>query len=474
MSYFVTPRVRGGSLPARIVQETLIRSSGMVVWERPVEVFMQRASWCALGTTIVVGLAGCAGAGDAASTGGGRGPTASASKPGGGSGTKTPTGDEPVVGGSDNPTFDPNSIVSPPQPDAGCMPGMRCYGTEADDPGCGTLKLEAEVDVIEHPGNVLLVFDTSGSMAMDWNGQQRWQAAGDAVKNALMPLQDMLTIGTVFFPRSDPNAPAVCIDPSGITCALGIPLYVQGGTCGVTPITSMDQINFVDGPTFLTTFAGPGGMTAPPYAPVPGGFTPLKEGLQQAQMALASATLTGITSVIVVTDGDPNCEWDNPAGSGVMVSNQIVTDWLAMGIKTYVIGLPGTTGAGDAVLTQLAQAGGTMQYITPADPATLEAKLREIATETVQQGFDSCTIGLNPAAEAPEKLLMIVEENGMRLNVPHDAGANGAGWTISTDGATVEITGPLCDDAMGGRFNAINFEFGCPDIPPPPPLPEVL
>ena len=429
---------------------------------------MVRGSWCALGTALVVGLAGCAGAGDGAASGD-RGPTGSASTPGGGSsGTKTPTGDEPVVGGTDNPTFDPSSIVGAPQPDAGCMVGERCYGKEPDDPGCGTLKLEAEVEVIEHPGNVLLVFDTSGSMAMEWNGQARWEAAGNAVKNALMPLQDMLTIGTVFFPRSDPNAPAMCIDPSGITCALGIPLYVQGGTCGVTPIMSMDQINFVAGPQFLTTFAGPGGMTAPPYAPVPGGFTPLKEGLQQAQMALAAATLTGITSVIVVTDGDPNCEWD------AMVSTQIVTDWAAMGVKTYVIGLPGTTGAGDAILTQLAQAGGTMQYITPADPAMLEAKLREIATETVMQGFDSCTIGLNPVAEAPEKLLMIVEENGMRLNVPHAAGANGAGWTISPDGSTVEITGPLCDDAMGGRFNAINFEFGCPDIPPPPPLPEVI
>jgi hypothetical protein len=242
---------------------------------------------------------------------------------------------------------------------------------------------------------------------------------------------------------------------------------VQGGTCGVTPITATDQINFAPGAGFLTTFGGPGGNTAPPYAPVPGGFTPLKEGLMQAQSAIASSMLTGITSVVVVTDGDPNCEWDQG------VSQQIVTDWAAMGIKTYVIGLPGTGMQGDAILTDLAQRGGTDQYITPADPATLEMKLREIATETVKSGFNSCSIGLNPAAEVPEKLLMIVEENGMRLNVPHDAGA-GAGWTISADGAQVEITGALCDDAMSGRFNTITFEFGCPDVPPPPTLPPVI
>jgi hypothetical protein len=413
-------------------------------------------------------MTGCA-TGDAPTTGGDRGPTSSASTPGGGSATGPGSGgaaDAPIIGGSDNPMFDPSTIVTMAQPDAGCMPGMRCYSTDADPDDCGTLKLEAEVEVIQHPGNVLLVFDTSGSMAMNWNGQPRWESAGTAVTNALTPLQDMLTIGSVFVPRSDPNAPMQCINPPGITCLI-IPLYVQGGTCGVTPITATDQINFAPGAGFLTTFGGPGGNTAPPYAPVPGGFTPLKEGLMQAQSAIASSMLTGITSVVVVTDGDPNCEWDQG------VSQQIVTDWAAMGIKTYVIGLPGTGMQGDAILTDLAQRGGTDQYITPADPATLEMKLREIATETVKSGFNSCSIGLNPAAEVPEKLLMIVEENGMRLNVPHDAGA-GAGWTISADGAQVEITGALCDDAMSGRFNTITFEFGCPDVPPPPTLPPVI
>ena len=37
----------------------------------------------------------------------------------------------------------------------------------------------------------------------------------------------------------------------------------------------------------------------------------------------------------------------------------------------------------------------------------------------------------------------------------------------------VQIQGGLCDDAMAGRFNSITFEYGCPDVPPPPPLPAV-
>src|SRR6185436_9588722 len=109
--------------------------------------------------------------------------------------------------------------------------------------------------------------------------------------------------------------------------------------------------------------------------------------------------------------------------------------------------------------------GGTMQYIVPDDPTQLEMKLREVVEETVKMGFDSCSITLTPAANPPEKLLMVVEEAaGMRQQVPHDAG-NNAGWTISNDGTQVEITGGLCDDAMAGRFSKITFEYGCPDVP---------
>jgi hypothetical protein len=347
--------------------------------------------------------------------------------------------------------------------DDGCVVGQFCESMDPDPDDCGSLTLEAEVEVIEKPGNVLLVFDTSGSMAMDWNGMTRWEQAGPAVINALMPLADKLTIGTVFFPRADPNAPLQCIDPTGITCIFLPQLMVAGGTCGVTPITSTDQINFMPGPAFLTRF---GSGAAPAYAPVPGGFTPLKEGLQQAQMALSSATLTGITSVVVVTDGDPNCMWD------AAVSQQIVTGWNAMGIKTYVIGLPGTTGAGNMVLNQLAMAGGTGQYIPANDPSTLQMNLSMIATETVMAGFDSCEITINPPAEAPEKLHLVVTEGGMDQDVARDL-ADDYKWNINGDGSLVTLEGRLCDDAMSGRFAALRFEFGCVEIPPLPPPPPV-
>jgi hypothetical protein len=329
--------------------------------------------------------------------------------------------------------------------------------------------LEAEVEVTENPGNVLLVFDRSTSMIDDWNGQARWEEAGSAIQNALTPLADLLTVGSVFFPSPDPDAPAVCIDPSGIACIF-VPLFVPSGSCRVNPIAASDQIGFMSGADFMSAFAG-SGNGAPVYAPVPSdngalSFTPLKEALQQAQSALAGATLTGITSVVIITDGEPNCEWD------MNVSRQIVSDWNAAGIHTHVIGLPGVQGNGPGVLNTLAEAGGTGSYITTNDAAALELKLREIATETVQRGFESCEITINPPAEVPDKLHLVVTEGGVDQNVARDLSAD-ASWNVSVDGALVTLEGRLCDDATGGRFEAIRFEFGCVDLPPLPPPPPL-
>jgi hypothetical protein len=137
-------------------------------------------------------------------------------------------------------------------------------------------------------------------------------------------------------------------------------------------------------------------------------------------------------------------------------------------IKTYVVGLPGA--AGVDILNNVAVSGGTMQYILPDDPAQLEAKLKEVVSETVKMGFDSCSINLKPAADPADKLLMVVEEKGMRSRVDRMLSAD-AGWTITSDGTHVEITGKLCEDAKAGRFDSITFEYGCKELPPlPPPM----
>jgi hypothetical protein len=84
-------------------------------------------------------------------------------------------------------------------------------------------------------------------------------------------------------------------------------------------------------------------------------------------------------------------------------------------------------------------------------------------------GVDTCAIDLMPAADPADKLAMVVTEGDTSANVPHDLG-DGAGWTISADGAHVELLGALCSAAQHERFSSIEFWFGCaqhlPSLPP--------
>jgi hypothetical protein len=308
-----------------------------------------------------------------------------------------------------------------------------------------------------------VIFDRSGSMDSKWNGTEKYLVAGRALTNALMPLQDSLTVGGVFFPSLEqpmPGAP-VCsctfLDFANWTPPDGCCWKRSATACGVNTIDQPDQISFRSGAGFIAELPNQWRLQG-------ASNTPLQTAVERAAEALANAVYDGPMSVLIVTDGAPNCQSD-----AQVVTNQ-VTQWASQGIKTYVIGLPGAQNAA-ALLTQLAMVGGTTNYIDPANAADLEMQLRNIVASSVQGGFDSCSITLSPAAEAPDALQLVVVENGMELQADRNLGASG-GWSVSSDGVNVELTGIFCDNAQAGVYSSLNFKFGCVDIPPlPPPMP---
>jgi hypothetical protein len=337
------------------------------------------------------------------------------------------------------------SDSGPKNPDAGpCEVGKFCGPLGPDPDNCGSLRLEQDIEVTRHPGNLLIIFDQSLSMNDPWEQTTKIVAAQTALQNAIMTLQDSLTVGAIFFPT--------------LGCIPGLP------SVAVDPIESANQIGFQPGAMFLQSWAAH-------WQAIGGALgigTPMNEAFDRADVAIQNAKLTGNLAVVAFTDGQPNCF---PDETMTMIPTKPEPDrsagWLAdKMIKTYVVGLPGA--AGVDLLNQVAVSGGTMEYILPNDPAALEAKLREVVSETVKMGFDSCSINLKPAADPVEKLLMVVEENGMRSKVDRMLAVD-AGWSITPDGSHVEITGKLCDDAKAGRFQSITFEYGCKDLPPLPP-----
>jgi hypothetical protein len=210
-----------------------------------------------------------------------------------------------------------------------------------------------------------------------------------------------------------------------------------------------------------------------PGGPLGGGFlgTPVGESFDRAAVGLeqSAAMLTGVTAIMLFTDGAPTCFPDAAAqGIPTKLETEHAAAWLAQGIKTYVVGLPGA--AGVQLLNDIAVAGGTGAYITPDDPAVLEAKLNEIVLSTVKMGFDSCTLALDPPAEVVEKLQIVVNDTmSGPAYIPRDLGG-GAGWSITPDGRTVELLGQVCEDAMSGRFSSVKFEYGCDEPPEIPPI----
>lgn len=415
-----------------------------------------RSSWVVLASALALG---CATEGDGA--GGGRvtGPqtpsnpdgtagTSGTGTDGSGSGTDSfgnPTGPAPNM---QLPTMDANGE---PLPDPlECVVGQFCEAKSPDPDNCGTLAFEPDVEVTRTPGNLLVIFDQSGSMNENWPGSgSKLQAAQTALVNALTPLQNDLTVGAIFFPTQ--------------ICVLFPPM---GGS--VAPITDTNlQIPFQPGPDFLTawnqhwtTFGGGLGVG-----------TPMQEAFDRADVAIQEATLDGPLAVVAFTDGEPNCvPTQELTGIPTDIEPNRAASWLSGSeIKTYMVGLPGAQDV--PILNQVAVSGGTQQYILPDDPAALEAKLAEVVQETVKTGFNSCSMTIDPIPDVPEELLMIVEEPGAGTQqVPRDRG-----WSLSVDPneARVEITGSLCDAATGGRFSSITFQYACPEAPPPPPLPPL-
>ena len=342
-----------------------------------------------------------------------------------------------------------------------CEPGKFCE-PKGPDGDCGSERVNTDLKVVQKPGNVLVIFDRSGSMDADWNGTPKYQSAGNAIIAALMPLQDLLTIGGVFFPSVDMNScPCNVADPfHWIPGPQACCLNSVGNSCVVTTIDRPDQIAFGAAPNYITQ------LPMQWRLPMANG-TPLEGGVTRGAEALAAATLEGPVAVIVITDGEPNC--DTNVGN---VLNQVTT-WKNAGIPTHVIGLPGAQEAAD-VLNMVAMAGGTDKYVDPANVMELEIKVRSILTSTIRTGFDSCTFKLDKATMVPEKLHLVITEGGKDKDVPRDLSGQpnwgaGAGWTINAAGDTVELTGRLCELAKDGAYESIRFDYGCVDFPPPDP-----
>ena len=201
-----------------------------------------------------------------------------------------------------------------------------------DIDGCAGVTVEAKVDV--KPGNVLVLFDQSLTMAEPWSepggtSSPKYAAASKALIDAITPIVSQVNLGALFFPTS------AATDPIDLCTAHVAPISMAPPQVAIQP-----GVSFV--PAWNAHFP------AAPASPLLLG-TPLNEALKHADTALMDPTLVGNTAVVIFTDG----QWTCVDGS----EDVSVAALFARGIKTYIVGLPGA--AGVTRLDMLAKTGGT-------------------------------------------------------------------------------------------------------------------
>jgi hypothetical protein len=330
---------------------------------------------------------------------------------------------------------------------------------------CGSVQVPAKVETVEHvtdvPGNVLFVFDQSGSMNEAWNGSTKIQGAIDAINKAFAPVQGKLNAGAIFFPHVDPGTNGCNWATDWLTCLLTLP---TAALClDADPITTPPQIQIQPGAQFLTAWNA---YWAPPVA-AKGSGTPTEKGILAGEAALGTPP-PGNTVMVLVTDGAPTCGMNEQAAP---------TRLLQKNIKTYVIGLPGA--AGTTVLDAVAIAGGTAPmgcttncFVSPSDATALQQIFANIATTVVTTtkvvSVKDCSFQLMPPDMSnPADVHLVVTDiaSGMQYEVPQGP-MNG--WTLSADYKSATLTGSICDGAKAGTYSNFNFQYGCVMVPPLP------
>jgi hypothetical protein len=325
-----------------------------------------------------------------------------------------------------------------------------------DDPLCGGLEIEPTVEMETIPGNILLIFDKSGSMCDAWGSSTKWQNAYQAVATALEPLKENITVGAVFFPDT----------PTG------------SDDCSVPAFGTAPQLGFMSGADFLAAWNSywmtniSGGQICNRNMPnAIDGATPLLSALQVADGALNASALDNTTSIVIITDGQPNCSGgDSRTDEPLANLSPTVAAWQVAGYKTYVVGLPGLDGGGLDLLNGLAMAGGTNMHIPASDPTSLQTNLAMIIGESVSSTI-SCHIGLPMEPPNPDDVHLVVVENGVEQDVGRDLGMGG-GWAMNSDYSEIVLQGLFCDLAQQGHYDKISVVFGCVELPPlDPPVP---
>ncbi|HEX3774450.1 MAG TPA: vWA domain-containing protein [Polyangiaceae bacterium] len=331
------------------------------------------------------------------------------------------------------------------------------------------------------PAALMLVIDTSGSMDDPAPGSKnsKWVVTRDALTSAIANLPASVSLGALYFPNEDTGNGTTARDVSAcVNTKTMVPMAVLGAAGSMQRTVIDSSLQAIKPQSYTPT------ADAYDYA--------LKNGLD-AYMTSANKFM------LLITDGAPTmslgcingiADTGGRRGGGGTVMDaptQPIIDEVAsadaMGVKTFVIGSPGSEMSSQGGmdmrpwLSAAARAGGTAtpgcvdtgpnfchldMTQAPDFSAALNAGLASIAGQVV----DSCTftIPAPPAGQTinPDETNLIVtaSDGTSKLILPDNTGTCTEGWQFS--GADKIVLCPQsCSEIKGDTGAHVQLVFGC-------------
>jgi hypothetical protein len=328
---------------------------------------------------------------------------------------------------------------------------------EGSPTGLGARACAGQTAGVESSPAVLqLVVDTSGSMDQGAPGtnDSKWEVTRRAMLEAIGAMPANTSVGVVFYPDVPIEERPRCFDESA-----DVPIRELGNNRS----QQRQQIQ--------RAF----------QQQSPDGGTPTHDAYRYAFQELQQSDAPGTRFVVVITDGTPTfsqgCIGTGQIADAVDPGPLVVeaANVSTNGVKTFVIGSPGSEGARRA-LSEMAEAGGTAAancshngptycHFDMTEEQDFAAALTE-ALGTISGLALSCAYDIPEPNGGqvldPSKVNVLFTPPGADTElILQDASGNcNEGWQYSDDASRVLLCGSTCDRVRGSE-GTLTLEFGC-------------
>ncbi|MEO8185582.1 MAG: vWA domain-containing protein, partial [Deltaproteobacteria bacterium] len=301
-----------------------------------------------------------------------------------------------------------------------------------------------------------LLVDTSGSMDQDAPGGRgtKWTVTRRAVLDAVDGMPADTSLGVTFYPNV-PNDRQPCIDRRA---AVGLAPLAATGSQQRQQIRNAFQRQ------------------------TPQGGTPTHDAYRYALGEVGATAVAGSRFLVLITDGIPTYSLgcvgtgrnEDPVDPSPLVSE--AASALAQGVRTFVIGSPGSEGARES-LSRMAEAGGTARdgcshtgrpsycHFDMTSESDLGAGLAN-ALEAISGLALSCRYDIpeppNGSLLEPGKVNVLFRPPGgaeeLILRSPGQACSEG--WQYSSGNDQIQLCGSTCDRVRTSN-GGLTLQFGC-------------